>query len=115
MKRLSGAATRQARRCDVAPPEKAKEMPRFSRDLWPKFANNMRRPAARLSCPEGTNRLQGDDGEDAGSHQEQLSKGTAFKSAAMQVRNEICHRDIEKVARGEGEHVWQHIGKRLRR
>jgi hypothetical protein len=54
--------------------------------------------------------LQQNDGEDTRADQRHLPEGAPLDVSAMKVRDQIRHRDVEEVPRGEGEHVRQYLG-----
>src|SRR5690348_4183958 len=47
--------------------------------------------------------LQHDDGQDAEGNEDDLPDGVLVEVAAMKIRNEIRHRDVEKISRGKGD------------
>ncbi len=57
--------------------------------------------------------LQEDDSDDAGADERHLPEGAPFDVAAVEIRDQIGHRDVEEIAGGEGEHVWQRQRHRL--
>ena len=54
--------------------------------------------------------LEQDDRQDAGADQRHLPKRAPFDVAAVEIGNQVGHRDVEKVARREGQHVRQEVG-----